>query len=311
MVTFPTFSSNEGFDFIYKGILQQLRQKFPTDNIEYNDSAHINSTRYTPTAAFGGISNLSIVNTDTNKCVIVSFADIEEIYTYSMHGWEPYNIVHIFGSMRWGNDCVTTEQIQDKFKFKYTTFQYPIPHMAYNSYAIANRKPYDLNNRIKKAFFCGVQHPYRATILEHLRRHPLVEILDVRDKFDYFDLMNQYAILISLNGNGELTIRDFEGMGFGIPVIRSELMSQRYNPLLPNIHYIRGSVPSTAAWMVYPGYTSKQIAEQFIDRIETTIVDEEFLKTISLNGIDYYTNFCTYPYIINLFMQLFDRSILL
>jgi hypothetical protein len=63
--------------------------------------------------------------------------------------------------------------------------------------------------------------------------------------------------------------------------------------------------------MVYPGYTSKQIAEQFIDRIETTIVDEEFLKTISLNGIDYYTNFCTYPYIINLFMQLFDRSILL
>ena len=144
-----------------------------------------------------------------------------------------------------------------------------------------------------------------------MRDHPLIDVYDIGfPKEEYWNLMNEYAVILSLNGNGEFCVRDVEGMGFGIPVIRSELKSMRHYPLAPDVHYIKGSVVSDIAWMSYPGYTAQEIAQQFIEKLETIVYDDDFLMEIHTNGLRYYEQYGSNQKIVELFFELFDPAIL-
>ena len=313
-ITFSRYAGgNEGFQFIYMGILEQLKIKYPNISIIWNNTDDLVASGNTVTASFGGVANLSIQNLNTNKCSILSFADIAEVHTYKNHGFDPYHIVEVFGGLRWGSNEFTAEDISAKFNFKHHPFPYPVPYADFSSYVQNNRIMYDPTTRIRKAFFAGMQHAERAALLQHMRHHPLIDVYDDSVfRHDYYQLMNKYAIAISLNGNGEWTIRDIECFGMGIPAIRSELKAiLRHDPVIPDVHYIRGSVASGIAWMSYPEYTWKQIADQFIDRIEKVMYEDDFLISVSKAGLDYYEKYCSNVYIRDLFIKLFDPEILL
>jgi hypothetical protein len=311
MVTFPQYSSNDAFDCIYKQILEQLQIKYPSFNVVYNNSQDSITRGNISTAAFGGISNLSIVNTDNNKCVVLSFADIDEVYTYEHHGWRPdRNIVQIFGSLRWGSGNFTSEKIEATHKIKYSHFQYPVAYKNFHEYATQERRLDTIGKRNKKAFFCGMPYDFRKEITLHLDKHPMIDVIPAGDRYEYYRYMNEYDIIIALNGIAEWTMRDIESMAFGIPIVRSEMLTQRYHQLIPDVHYIKATEPTPTANMVYPGMSGKQVAEQFIDVIEKSINDEELLQRISTEEVKYYEQFCTNEYMVELFMKLFDPMIL-
>lgn len=310
-ISFPkNAGGNQGFKYIYENILYRLQQKYKNILIEWNDTENLVAEGHTVPGSFGGISNLSIVNLDNKKCSILSFADQAETHTLNNHGYDDFNIVQVMGGLRYSDNEFTEHDISKRYNIDYKLFPYPIPFADFDEFAETHRGIYNPSTRLKKVFFAGAFHGERAAILSHMDKHPLIDTYRWVSRYDYYKLFTQYTMAISLNGNGEFCVRDLESFGLGAPVIRSELKMNRFGGLIPDVHYIRGSDPSPRAWMDYPGYTFKQIAEQFIDRIETTINDEALLTNVANNGLMYYKTYCRYETIVNLFIETFDVEIL-
>jgi len=308
LITYASDSSNEAFDLIYSEVHKKLISAYPQHTFVHNDTSIQDRLG---TANYGGISNLSIINTENSKCVILSFADIGDVHIQPGHGWEPYTLVKIFGAGSFGRNAHTKAEIKSRYGIEYENFQYPIAFTDFDEYATNNRRAYNPTERLRKVFFSGRQFPDRADILRHMRGHHLLDIFENGlPRYEYYDMMNKYVSILSLNGNAEFSIRDFEAMGMGIPSLRSELKSERYHPLIPNVHYIRGSDRSEDAWYTYSGKSSKEIADQFIYSIERIVHADELLTTVSANGLEYYTKYCKHSYIIDLFIKLFDPEIL-
>jgi hypothetical protein len=152
----------------------------------------------------------------------------------------------------------------------------------------------------------------REVIVNELQKHPLFDIFDVDAGYyeeAYFEQMSKYVLTLSLNGNGELCMRDFESMGLGIPVVRSEVKSAFMQPFVDRQNYIRGSDPALDAWFVYGG-RDKEIAEQFISTVETAIHETDMLSTVSRNSVEYFDNYCYPAKIADKFFEVFDLDIL-
>jgi hypothetical protein len=287
-----------------------LVETHPNIEFEWNNTQPLNKPYY-KTYNFGGISNLSIVNPENTKCSIMSFADFNEPIIQRGHDWEPFNVVQIYAGLRWGNSCLTKEEIQSTYGIEYIPFQYPIAYADFDAFLEQYRTEYDPTQKIRKAMFAGASYDNRKNILDCLSTHPLIDIHDSMDRHQYYHLMKEYAVALSLNGNGEWCVRDFEAMGLGIPVLRSQAKTNFYNPITHDVHYIRGSDPSPEAWFIYSGYTPKQIADQFIDKLITVIHDDEYLKSISINGLMYYEMFGKNDKIVKLFLDTFNPLVLL
>lgn len=303
-------TQNHGFNYVYKHVEAGLRKKYPTFEITHNDCADI--AHLVQQASLCGGSSLSIVNEDTKKCIILSFTDVAEIHVYAGHGYDHLHIIEVYGGLAFGNENLTPQGISDRWKIRYVPFQYPLPYDNFEEHVQNNRKPYNPNEKIRKAIFLGALHPERQHIVDHLEGHPLFDIRkEYVAKEDYWNEMSKYAMILSLNGNGEFCVRDVEGYGLGIPTVRSEIASNtRFYPLIPDVHYIRGSEPSSTCRL---GYRSsyKEIAEQFIEAVEKTMYNDDLLMQISQNGIDYYENYCKFDSITNLFLDLFEPEVLL
>lgn len=313
LVSFPK-TTNFGFNYAYENILLALREKYPDYNITHYDCDEI--TRQVQQASYCGGSNMSILNTDTKKCVIVSFTDIARIHAMGGHGYDDFKIIEVYGGLAWGTRSeVTPQQISDRHQIRYVPFQYPLPYDDFEEYVQLNRKPYNPKEKIRKAIFLGMHHGERGHLFEYLKDHPLFEIsTDYHPRHQYWEEMTKYAMIFSPNGNGEFCVRDVEGYGLGIPTLRSELLSEtRYHPLIPNVHYIRGSEPTSDCRMGYGDgsfESYKRTAEQFIEAAEKYMYDDEFLINISNNGIEYYEKYSKFEYLPKLFMQLFDPEVL-
>jgi hypothetical protein len=322
LISYPP-TQNHGFNFVYKDITEKLLKKYSDYNIEINNCEEIKDL--VQHAAYCGGCNLSIINKDTQKCVLLSFADIAEVHVLAGHGFDKLSdpvhrghgfdhveIMEIYGGLAWSGDAFTAQEISDKWNIRYIPFQYPLPYDDFEEYVEKNRTIYNPTEKIRKAIFLGMFHPERAEIIKYLSKHPLFEIPDTMyPRQEYWNEMSKYAMILSLNGNGEFCVRDVEGYGLGIPTIRSEIKARmRYHELQPNVHYIRGSQPSDTARLSY-SVSMKEIAEQFIDKTEKTMYDDELLINISENGVNYYEKYCKFNYISNLFVDLFDPLILL
>lgn len=313
LISYPK-TQNHGFNFVYKDVTRLLKEKYPNVSIETYDCEDI-ANLVQPCAYCGG-SNMSIVNLDTKKCAILSFADMAQIHVFAGHGFDDFKIMEVYGGLAWGESQATPQEISDAWKIRYVPFQYPLPYDDFEEYISKNRTPYDPSTKIRKAVFLGMYHPERVHVLEHLKNHPLFEIPNnYHPRHEYWSEMSKYAMILSLNGNGEFCVRDIEGYGLGIPTVRSELKAQlRYHPLIPNVHYIKGSEPSKSSRMSYRDGSMasyKEIAEQFIHTVETTMYNDELLTNISNNALQYYENYCKFEYISKLFVDLFEPEILL
>jgi hypothetical protein len=97
-------------------------------------------------------------------------------------------------------------------------------------------------------------------------------------------------------------MRDFEAMGLQIPVVRSELVTQFYNRLIPDIHYIKATEPHDEAIGLNSNH--RLLTDQFVDTIEKSMENYELLQRISYRESEYFENYCGVDYMIKLYFTL-------
>lgn len=254
----------------------------------------------------GGRSNFQIINPKNNKTILMSFWDRGMDVFLKGLGWEEYDIVRYVGGI---GMSMTPEEIFNTYGINQVPFQYPLgvkdaDLMIDNS---VKRQPY----RKSRAVFIGQRYGTREIMMDTFRKTDFIDVFEPSDGITgqaYFDKLSEYSIVISLNGNGEFCMRDLEGMGLGVPVVRSELKTQFHNKLIPGVHYIKGSEPCADAWHTYPGLSIKEVADSFISVIKENLSDPLKLRNIGLMGQIYYRNFANPSYISNLFIDLMDLN---
>lgn len=87
---------------------------------------------------------------------------------------------------------------------------------------------------------------------------------------------------------GEFCYRDIEYISLGIPFIRIEFKDVTHDPLLPNHHYI--SIPREHAYFAYEKYGDEGVADLYIKRYQEVINDDEYLRYITKNQLNWSEN---------------------
>ena len=302
------FDGNGGGNPYFKQIYTSIYDRFKILYPEHS-STHLQpdyeKLEYCP-ACPGNVSSLLIINQSNQKTILMSFMDRGmDIFTNGL-GWNKYKIEQFIGGL---GINISPEIMFDRYGIKRIPYQYPLG--VPNSYPDIEEVvfPYIPENKIKKAVFIGMLYGTREIICKKLKKHPLFEIFDSDQgyvKKEYYKKMSEYIMSLSFNGNGELCLRDFEIMGINVPLVRSELITQLYNPIFPGTHYLRGSDPCDSAWYVYLNKNINDIIDQFVSTVEANITEYEKLKNISENGNKYFNQYCYPEYIIDLFFKLID-----
>ena len=308
IVEYPFGMGNQGFQYVFDRIYQDLSLYYPFVTKEAVNTQEKYPECGGPSGRCG-TSALKIINAENKKTTLLSFWD-RTLDMFGHEGWEELDIVHCIGGL---GIYLTPEQILKEYNIKFSSFLYPLEFMYAYDYIKQFRKPYNPNERIRKACFVGNIYESREEVAKILRKHPLFDIYGLEDgyfKESYYKKINEYALTLSFNGGGEWCIRDFESMGLGIPIFRSETKTQLYKGIHPNTNYIIGSVPSDQAFIIYPGYSLEEIAYQFIENIEKNINNDDLLISISKNNLEYYDNYLLPNKIADEFFNVFDLDIL-
>jgi hypothetical protein len=302
---------NQGFEYVYNKIFNTFNLYYPGITISKTDTISL----FYPCEHPGGrcgTSNMKIINKENNKTTVLSFWDrtMDIVASGGNLGWENLEIVHVIGGL---GIFMTPEEIQNQYNVKFTPFLYPLEFLSSYKYIEQYRKPYNLDNKIKKACFIGWIYDSRKQIADILNTHPLFEIMGIEAGLrgeHYYEKMSQYALTLSFNGNGEWCLRDVESMGLGIPTLRAELKTPFYKGLNPNINYIKGMEPSINAHMIFSGYSFEDTAAHYIEAVEKAFNNEELLYSVSQNNTEYYNKYLLPDKIVDEFFNVFDLKIL-
>lgn len=107
----------------------------------------------------------------------------------------------------------------------------------------------------------------------------------------------QFKLAFSIGGGGgvtcgDLCFRDIEMFGLGIPLMRPTLITESYEPLIPDFHYIAVEAEFDADYRyMNPDTLSKNIAKKYLQVIH----DDELLTYVKNNAKNWYENNISYP----------------
>lgn len=208
------------------------------------------------------------------------------------------------------NDEIFEKYNMRRHDFQYTTLGTNGFDMTELEWLKKYEESYDINKKERKVCFYGAAHGCREEIGNILEKHPLFDIqFGKYFHEDYYKYMSKCRIGLSLNGAGEICIRDSQYFALRIPIIRPLLKTQFHNKLIPNKHYLSIDAFSPHA---HAGYNipSKEVADQIISKVEESIDDEEKLKSIADSGYEYYKNFINTRYLTNLFFEIANLKLL-
>ena len=300
---------NQSFHYVYENVRLQLQTHYPEiEEVEFKELPRGHNPH---PGGPNGVSTMKIINKANNKTTVLSFWDRALQVFDTGVGWDNYNIVHLIG----GLGVVPKELAywQTSKDFKYSPLAYPLEFTRSYECIAKQRREYTYDDKIKQACFIGCLYHPRDEFTKILTKHPMFKVFgpDAGLRYEpYYDEMQKYAMTLSFNGAGEYSIRDFESMGVGIPVLRSETISPLYAPFIPNVNYVRASQPSDSAFIIYPETNFKQIADQFIAAAEGIMNNGELLTQISKNRVEYFNNYVLPSKIVDLFFKQFDLSLL-
>lgn len=252
----------------------------------------------------------TIVNNENKKAILVNLSDRLEPNLLPNHGFDGFDIVQIIGGMSINKH--EYEKYKTILDSKRKPLMLSVDKVSEDDYLFSYKKP--TQDKIKKALFIGNVYSGRKEIVETLQKHPLFDIRhhirEVGYPFqDYINEMQKYSICLSLNGFAEICYRDVEAMAIQVPILRSRFLNDYHNELIADHHYIAGSEPCVDGFLRY-SKSAKEIADQFIDKIESVIDNEEYLNIIALNGRQYYENNCTISSIANNAVKLINLDLL-
>lgn len=257
-----------------------------------------------------GLLMCTLINKSTNKAILINLADRLEPNILPNHGYDQFSIEQIIGGMSVSK--FEYDKQRDFIKDKRLPLMIPVDKVSEDEYLLSYTKIQ--RPKIKKAFFLGNVYSGRSEIVDILKKHPLFEIQhSIREEGlpfkDYIEEMQKYSLCLSLNGFAEICYRDIEAMATYVPIIRSEFLNEYYGELIPNFHYIVGSEPCDDGFLRYEK-PSKYIAEQFIEKVEEVIENEDYLNFIAENGRKYYEENCNIKAIVKNAIKLININLL-
>jgi hypothetical protein len=300
---------NQGFGHVFNGIYNNITKHYPEVTKSQVSVYDVYPGCQSPGGRCG-ISSLKIINPDNKKATVLSFWDRAMDITTGHLEWDSLNIVHLIGGL---GIYESPEAILKRTGIKFSPFLYALEFLRSYDFIEKYRTPYNYNEKIKKACFVGWIYDSRKQITDILEQHPLFDIFGHEHNLrgeKYYETLSQYALALSLNGNGEWCLRDVEAMGLGIPLVRAELKTPFYKELIPGVNYIKGNEASINASLVFPGIPFEQSAANYIKSVEDTINNEELLTSISRNNIEYYQQYLLLDKIIESFFDIFDLELL-
>jgi len=300
---------NQGFGYVFNNIYNKLDTYYPEVNKSKISVYDIYPGCQSPGGRCG-ISSLKIINPENKKTTVLSFWDRAMEITTGHLEWDSLNVVHLIGGL---GIYESPEEILERTGIKFSPFLYALEFLRSYDLIEKYRTPYNYNEKIKKACFIGWIYDSRKQITDILEQHPLFDIFGHEHNFrgeKYYEVLSQYALALSLNGNGEWCLRDVEAMGLGIPLVRAELKTPFYKELIPGVNYIKGNEASINASLVFPGIPFEQSAANYIKAVEDVINNEELLTSISRNNINYYQQYLLLDKIVESFFDVFDLELL-
>ena len=257
-------------------------------------------------SSVGGYSNFQIINQSNRKTIVMSFWDrgMDPI-TMNAGGWEKLQITQYIGGL---GMYMTSDNIYRQYTIKHIPYQYPLGVKDSDEHIKNNVTSYRPDEKKRSAIFIGQIYGGRSAIVDILKKHPLFDIYDSDVGYrgdSYFKKLSEYRIGLSMNGNGEFCLRDLEVMGLNLPLFRPELKTTFHNRLIPNIHYIKTSEPSIDAHERF-SISNKEIAENYINKVEEYIDNYDELLNVTTNGNNYYLKYVNVDYIVKLFFEILD-----
>jgi hypothetical protein len=177
--------------------------------------------------------------------------------------------------------------ILDENKNKY----YPWIYFPFNSFDLEKlyKERKKNKNLIDKLYFKG--DTSNRPILNFFNSDILDWGWHIGSFDEYSKELIKYKVALSVSGRGELCYRDIECFALGVPIIRFEYMSELYEPLIPNFHYISVDRPENFNnWMMTDRTGNEYHAQLIIERFEEVKNDKKFLDFISKNAKEYYEN---------------------
>jgi hypothetical protein len=300
---------NQGFGHVFNNIYYKINTYYPEVNKSKISVYDVYPGCQSPGGRCG-ISSLKIINPDNKKTTVLSFWDRAMDITTGHLEWDSLNVVHLIGGL---GIYESPETILERTGIKFSPFLYALEFLRSYEFIEKHRTPYNYNEKIKKACFIGWIYDSRKQITDILEQHPLFDIFGHEHNFrgeKYYEVLSQYALALSLNGNGEWCLRDVEAMGLGIPLVRAELKTPFYKELIPRVNYIKGNEASENASLVFPGIPFEQSAANYIKAVEDAINNEELLTSISRNNIEYYQQYLLLDKIVESFFDVFDLELL-
>lgn len=306
----PYANGHPYFQIIFHEIFNKFKLKYKEHNITYEKiiRSKITEENNCPGCWWSG-NHLLLVNEDNNKTIVLTYWDLG-MDLFRPELFDKYKVVQSIGGL---NISLTPEEIYSQYKIKYSPYQYTLGFPNSFEHVKETREIYNPKDKIRKAVFIGSAYGSRPELINILKNNPLFDFFDKDSGYrglSYFKKINEYRVAICLNGIGEYTLRESEIQAIGIPILRSELKMQFYNPLIPGYHYIKGSERCERSCLIYPGHSLSSIARQFSEALEKSIDDLPMLKSISDNSINYFDSYQQLDYLIDLFLKVADLELL-
>jgi hypothetical protein len=139
----------------------------------------------------------------------------------------------------------------------------------------------------KNIYFKGALRAGRGKVLKFLKEMGIFENNTSKVGYEqYLQEIAEHKIALSLPGVGNCCHREFEIMAVGTCVIMPKLINSYKVDLIPDHHYISIDIDMSKL-------SSKEIAEKIFERYNEVIDDDEYLRFIAQNGLEYYNTYCT------------------
>lgn len=180
------------------------------------------------------------------------------------------------------------KHVASSFRAKYSPWIY-FPSNKYNlDYYFNLRK--EKTDLVDKIYFRGAESS--RPILNFFNSENYYGGRSIGGFEPYANELINYKVALSIAGRGELCYRDVENMAMGIPMLRFEYLSEMYEPLKPDVHYISVKRPDNLkSWSKLDREGDKEHADMLIERFLEVKEDEDFLRYISQNAREYYENY--------------------